>query len=39
MRYVGSKNKLSKEIIPIIQKYIDQVSAESYLEPFVGGQI
>lgn len=37
MRYVGSKNKLSKEIIPIIQKYIDQVSAESYLEPFVGG--
>lgn len=33
MKYVGSKNKL----IPILQKCIDEVKPEFYLEPFVGG--
>lgn len=36
MRYVGSKNKLSKELAPIIQSYITN-QTKGYLEPFVGG--
>lgn len=37
MIYMGSKNKLSKEIAPIIQSYIDNNNITHYLEPFVGG--
>lgn len=38
MNYVGSKNRLSKELVPIIQSYIDSMSnCNGYLEPFVGG--
>lgn len=39
MIYVGSKNRLSKQITPIIQKYIDKLgdSCKGYWEPFVGG--
>lgn len=38
MKYMGSKNRLSKEIAPIIQSYIDEMSnCKGYLEPFVGG--
>ena len=36
MRYVGSKNRLSKEIAPIIQSYIND-NCKGYIEPFVGG--
>lgn len=36
MRYVGSKNRLSKELAPIIQSYITNDTV-GYLEPFVGG--
>lgn len=36
IRYIGSKNKLSKELAPIIQSYIDE-NTEGYIEPFVGG--
>ena len=36
MRYLGSKNKLSKELAPIIQLYITN-ETNGYLEPFVGG--
>lgn len=36
MRYVGSKNRLSKELAPIIQSYITE-DTEAYIEPFVGG--
>ena len=36
MRYVGSKNKLSKDLVPIIQSYIKS-DTKGYLEPFVGG--
>lgn len=39
MQYVGSKNKISKEIAPIIQKVIDENNTKHYLEPFVGGGI
>ena len=36
MRYVGSKNRLSKDLVPIIQSYITK-DTKGYLEPFVGG--
>lgn len=37
MKYVGSKNRLSKELAPIIQSYVDNPMCKGYLEPFVGG--
>mgnify|MGYP002514754363 CR=1 FL=1 len=36
MIYLGSKNRLSKHLAPIIQSYIDK-GCKGYLEPFVGG--
>lgn len=36
MKYVGSKNKLAKDLVPIIQSYITN-DTKGYLEPFVGG--
>lgn len=36
MKYIGSKNRLSKEIAPIIQSYINK-NITGYIEPFVGG--
>ena len=36
MKYVGSKNRLAKELAPIIQSYITE-DINGYLEPFVGG--
>ena len=36
MKYIGSKNRLSKELAPIIQSYITEDTV-GYLEPFVGG--
>ena len=35
MKYMGSKNRLCKEIVPIIQSYVN--NSNGYLEPFVGG--
>ena len=37
MVYQGSKNRLTKYIIPIIQKEIDENNITTYIEPFVGG--
>ena len=37
MQYMGSKGKISKHIVPIIQKFIDDSSCKTYIEPFVGG--
>lgn len=37
MRFVGSKSRVAKYIVPIIQSYIDKSNSEFYLEPFVGG--
>ena len=34
--YLGSKNRISKYIAPIIQSYVDE-GYNYYLEPFVGG--
>lgn len=36
MIYLGSKNRMSKYLAPIIQSYITD-ETEGYLEPFVGG--
>lgn len=36
MKYVGSKNRLSKELAPIIQSYITDETL-AYIEPCVGG--
>lgn len=37
MKYMGSKNKLSKELAPIINKLIKENNIDTYIEPFVGG--
>lgn len=34
---MGSKARIAKEIIPIIQSYIDKNNIDTYIEPFVGG--
>ena len=34
---MGSKSRISKHIVPIIQNYIDNNNAQHYIEPFVGG--
>ena len=36
MQYMGSKNRMSKELVPIIQSYITE-NTVGYIEPFVGG--
>lgn len=38
MKYMGSKSRISKYIVPIIQKYIDENAIKTYIEPFVGGE-
>ena len=38
MKYVGSKNRLAKDLVPIIQSYITS-DTKGYLEPFVGGEM
>lgn len=35
MKYMGSKNKIANEILPIILK--DRIENQYYIEPFVGG--
>ncbi len=38
MKYMGSKSRIAKDIVPIIQSYIDNSRiVETYWEPFVGG--
>jgi site-specific DNA-adenine methylase len=34
---MGSKNRLAKDIVPIIQSYIDKNNINTYIELFVGG--
>ena len=38
MKYVGSKNRIAKDLVPIIQSYINK-DTKGYLEPFVGGRM
>ena len=37
MRYMGSKSRVAKHIVPIIQKIIDSKNIKVYVEPFCGG--
>lgn len=37
MKYVGSKNRISKYLLPILQGYIDENDIKTYYEPCVGG--
>jgi len=37
MKYMGSKSRISKSIVPIIQNYIDSNKITTYIEPFCGG--
>ena len=37
MKYMGSKSRIAKHIVPIIQRYINDTNCRYYLEPFVGG--
>ena len=37
MKYVGSKNRLAKDLVPIIQSYIDNNHITHYWEPMCGG--
>lgn len=37
MKYIGSKRRLKKSIVPILQKASDDTQATVYLEPFRGG--
>lgn len=37
MKYMGSKSRIAKYIVPIIQNYIDENHITKYAEPFVGG--
>lgn len=37
MKYMGSKSRIAKYIVPIIQKYINDNNITKYYEPFVGG--
>ena len=37
MKYMGSKSRIAKHIVPIIQDCIDSNQVHTYIEPFVGG--
>lgn len=37
IKYMGSKSRIAKDIVPIIQSYIDEAGIENYCEPFCGG--
>ena len=36
MKYMGSKAKVARYIVPIIQEQIERSGYETYLEPFCG---
>lgn len=37
MKYMGSKSRIAKDIVPILQKIIDDNNIKIYIEPFCGG--
>ena len=37
MKFVGSKARIAKDIVPIIQGYLQRGNYRAYVEPFVGG--
>lgn len=38
MQYIGSKARIAKHIVPIIQEYIDKNNAKIFIDCFGGGQ-
>ena len=36
MKYMGSKSRIAKYIVPILQKCIDDNNITTYIEPFAG---
>lgn len=36
LKYMGSKSRIAKYIVPIIQEKIDKNNITTYIEPFVG---
>ena len=38
MIYQGNKARLRKDLVPILQKCIDDNKVSIYIEPFVGGK-
>ena len=36
MKYMGSKNRIAKHLVPIIESYFEE-ETKTYIEPFVGG--
>lgn len=36
MKYMGSKSRIKKHIVPILQKLIDENNIEMYIETMVG---
>lgn len=37
IKLMGAKSRIAKDIVPIIQKCIDDNNLKTYIEPFVGG--
>jgi len=37
MKYMGSKSRIAKDIVPIIQRLINEHNIKTYIEPFCGG--
>jgi len=37
MKYIGEKTKVAKEIVSVLQEYINREGIKQYVEPFVGG--
>ena len=37
MKYMGSKSRIAKDIVPILQDIINKNNITTYIEPFVGG--
>lgn len=37
MKYMGSKSRIKKHIVPILQEIINRNNIKTYIEPFVGG--
>lgn len=37
MKYMGSKSRIKKYVVPFLQKLIDENEINTYIEPFVGG--
>lgn len=37
MKYMGSKSRIKKWVVPFLQELIDKNNVDTYIEPFVGG--